>query len=413
LSLRHRPLAASLLGALLAAVPILGATASSPVASAEPLASLTATAPASLGDRAWASAEVPDPSDATACARRVRDELNIEERVGQLFLLGIGSRLGDSEAKLIQKRHLGSVTFSAFVPTGIAGVRAVADAVQALATPTATHHVGFLVAANQEGGMVQALSGTGFSKMPSALSQGRLDPERLRADAGTWGQQLSEAGVNLDLAPVADTVPRSWVSRNAPIGHLKREFGHTPEVVAPHVAAFIEGMQAADVLTTAKHFPGLGRVRGNTDFASRVRDTVTTSDSPFLEPFQVAVDAAVPFVMTSLASYRHLDGNRLAAFSRRITTGMLRHTMGFDGVIVSDDLSAVAVEAVPPEQRATRFLRAGGNLLTVTNLHDVRRMADALVQEAGANAAFRALVDDSALRVLQAKASAGLLTCSD
>jgi beta-N-acetylhexosaminidase len=218
--------------------------------------------------------------------------------------------------------------------------------------------------------------------------------------------------VNLDLAPVADTVPRSWVSRNAPIGQLQREFGHNPEVVASHVEAFIEGMHGAHVLTTVKHFPGLGRVRGNTDFAAGVKDTLTTPDGPFLDPFQVAVDAGVPFVMTSLASYTHLDGKRLAAFSRPITTGMLRHSMGFEGVIVSDDLSAVAVKRIPPEQRAARFLRAGGNLLTVTDLHDLRRMADGLIQKAQADASFRALVDDAAWRVLQAKDSAGLVTCS-
>jgi beta-N-acetylhexosaminidase len=390
---RRRPLAASLLSAVLAAVPVLTGMAASSAASAEPVASVA--------------------ESASACALRVRDELSLEERVGQLFMLGIGSRLSDTETKLIEKRHLGSVTFSAFASAGTAGIRAVSDAVQALATPTATHQVGFLVAANQEGGKVQALSGPGFSKMPSALSQGQLAPERLREDAATWGQQLSEAGINLDLAPVADTVPGSWVSRNAPIGQLQREFGHTPEVVAPHVEAFIEGLHGAHVLTTVKHFPGLGRVRGNTDFASRVRDTVTTPDSPFLDPFQVAVDAGVPFVMTSLASYSHLDGNRLAAFSRRITTGMLRHGMGFEGVIVSDDLSAVAVETIPPEQRAARFLRAGGSLITVTNRHDLRTMADALIQKAQADASFRALVDDAALRVLQAKDSAGLVTCSD
>jgi beta-N-acetylhexosaminidase len=398
---RRRSLVASLLVvAALAATSLGSASAATPAASAPPGATTSLDAPE------------PFPRAATECAGKVLDAMSLEERVGQLFLLGIGSGLDAAERSLIQSRHLGSVTFAAFVPDGTAGVRRITDAVQALATPKDTHHVGFLVAANQEGGKVQALSGTGFSTMPTALRQGKLTPERLREDARTWGQQLGEAGVNLNLAPVGDTVPTSWASINAPIGQLQREFGHSPRVVEPHVKAFIEGMHEAQVLATVKHFPGLGRVRGNTDFASGVRDTSTTRGSAFLVPFRVAVDAGVPFVMTSLASYSKLDGRTLAAFSKPITSGMLRDEMGFKGVIVSDDLSAVAVRKVPAGQRAVKFLRAGGNMITVTRPRDARAMATTLVHASTSSPSFRKLVDASARRILEAKESAGLLTCS-
>jgi beta-N-acetylhexosaminidase len=357
------------------------------------------------------SAAEPFPKAATECATRARDAMTIEERVGQLFLLGIGAGLDDTERSIIRAKHLGSVTFAAFVPTGVTRIRRITDAVQALATPRLTHHVRFLVAANQEGGRVQALSGPGFSTIPAALAQGRQTAAKVRTNAARWGRQLVDAGVNLNLAPVGDTVPTGWVSINAPIGQLKREFGHTPKVVRPHVQAFIEGMHAAHVLTTVKHFPGLGRVRGNTDFASGVRDTSTRPGDPFLSPFQVAVDAGVPFVMMSLASYSRLDGRTLAAFSKPITTGMLRDDMGFTGVIVSDDLSAVAVERMPAAQRAVTFLKAGGDLITVTKPREARAMATALVDKAKASTSFKRLVDRSALRILEAKESAGLLTC--
>jgi beta-N-acetylhexosaminidase len=247
--------------------------------------------------------------------------------------------------------------------------------------------------------------------MPTALAQGKLMPDRLKEDAHTWAHELAAAGVNLNLAPVGDTVPKRWVAINAPIGQLQREFGHTPAVVEPHVRAFIEGMHGAEVLTTVKHFPGLGRVRGNTDFASGVHDTVTRRDDPFLRPFQVAVEAGVPFVMMSLASYAHLDGRTLAAFSKPITTGMLRGDMGFEGVVISDDLSAVAVQKVPAAQRAIRFVRAGGDMIIATHLRDARTMARALVEKAAASASFQKRIETSALRVLQAKESAGLLDC--
>jgi beta-N-acetylhexosaminidase len=354
----------------------------------------------------------PFPREATECATHARNAMTLEERVGQLFLLGIGAALDDAERTLIRKKHIGSVTFAAFVSGGRERIRRITDSVQALATPRITHHARFLIAANQEGGQVQALSGPGFSTIPTALAQGRLEPSTLRSRAATWGRQLAEAGVNLNLAPVGDTVPTSWVSINAPIGQLKREFGHTPRAVKPHVQAFIRGMHEAQVLSTVKHFPGLGRVRGNTDFASGVHDTSTRPDDRFLGPFQVAVDAGVPFVMMSLASYAHLDGRTLAAFSKPITTGMLREDLGFTGVIVSDDLSAVAVQRLPAGQRAVKFLKAGGDLITVTKPREARAMATVLVEKANGSTAFKRIVDRAALRVLKAKESAGLLTCS-
>jgi beta-N-acetylhexosaminidase len=371
----------------------------------------TIPASASPASAFGGSAHRPFPRAATACASETLAKLSLEQRVGQLFLLGIGVSLDKVERDLIERHHVGSVTFAGFVRSGVAGVRRVADSIGALATEEATHGIGFLVGANQEGGRVQALSGTGFSRMPTALKQGRLTTDRLKADATDWGRQLVEAGVNLDLAPVGDTVPKAWVSRNAPIGQLKREFGPSPGVVGTHVKAFIEGMHDAQVLTTVKHFPGLGRVTGNTDFTSGVRDRVTTRDSAFLRPFRTAVEAGVPFVMTSLASYAHLDGRTLAAFSRPITTGLLRESLGFTGVIVSDDLSAVAVRSVPAGQRALRFLRAGGDLITVTVPRDARAMVGTLVEKAGSSASLRRKVDEAALRVLRAKESAGLLDC--
>jgi beta-N-acetylhexosaminidase len=402
---RHGVLASVLVAAAFAAATVGGSIASAADPSPSPTASSPAPSPST------STAPEPFPMAVTGCASLVLDAMSLEERVGQLFLLGIGADLDASERTLIERRHLGAVTFAAFVNEGTAGIRMITDAVQALATSETPHHVGFLIAANQEGGRVQALSGTGFSTIPTALAQGRLAPDQLRLDVKGWGLQLAEAGVNLDLAPVADVVPTNWVARNAPIGQLKRAFDHTPEVVETHVRAFIEGMHKARVLTTVKHFPGLGRVRGNTDFAASVHDRTTTADSPSLRPFQVAVEAGVPFVMTSLASYAHLDGRTLAAFSRPITTGLLRDTMGFEGVIVSDDLSVVAVRDVPAGERALRFLQAGGDLIIVTVMRDARAMATAIVDEATASESLRTLVDTSALRVLEAKESAGLLAC--
>jgi beta-N-acetylhexosaminidase len=247
--------------------------------------------------------------------------------------------------------------------------------------------------------------------MPSALVQGSWSLSTLRGSATDWGTDLRAAGVNLDLAPVMDVVPQGSAAGNAPIGALDREFGFDPVTNGQHGTAFIQGMAAAGVMTVAKHFPGLGRVAGNTDFTSDVVDNVTTANDPYLNSFRTAIGAGVPMVMVALATYTKIDPTELAVFSPTVMR-LLRNGLGFNGVIVSDDLGeAAAVQAIPAGTRATGFLSAGGDLITSQNLPPAEQMAAAVLAKASGNTAFRATVDAAAQRVLAAKQAAGLLPC--
>jgi beta-N-acetylhexosaminidase len=234
----------------------------------------------------------------------------------------------------------------------------------------------------------------------------------LQQQAASWGRQLRLAGVNLDLAPVMDVVPSGTDQQNAPIGMLEREFGPDPGTVEAHGVAFARGMGQAGVATTAKHFPGLGRVRGNTDFSSGVVDTVTTPHDPYLRSFQAASSARVPFVMVSLATYTRIDPQHLAVFSARVMRTILRQQLQFEGVIVSDDMgAAAAVGGVSPAARAIGFLTAGGDLITSVSVPVADAMDNAIAQRAASNAAFRAQVSAAVMRVLAAKQAYGLLPC--
>ena len=400
--------------------PTPGATAS---ASVEPSASGIAVASPTLAPSIAPSSEppasVPPPTVApttppvAACASTTLASLTEAQRVGQLFNVGLDHDQVSAAARdAIVANHFGSVWYRAKTSIGVSGVRAVADAAQALATKAATGRVRFFVAANQEGGLVQALNGPGFDVIPSAVDQGKLQPSDLEARAAVWGQQLRAAGINLDFAPVADVVPKGTEAQNAPIGELRREFGSEPLAVAPHVVAFIHGMREAGVATTAKHFPGLGRVEGNTDFTGGVVDTVTTRDDPYLKPFARAVAVHAPFVMISLATYDQIDPDHLAAFSTTVIDGVLRRDLGYRGVVMSDSLTAHATADITPGQRAIDFLLAGGDMIVLGPIDIAVPMAQAVRARAASDPAFKARVDQSALRILQAKDTAGLLPCS-
>jgi beta-N-acetylhexosaminidase len=345
------------------------------------------------------------------CVQQEFDSLTDEQRVGQLFVIGLANdRLGPVEIGAIQDHHFGSVTFVVTTTEGVAAVRATADAVQALAAGS-TAGIGFFVAANQEGGQIQALRGPGFSVIPSALEQGSLDPDALKADARMWGRQLVSAGVNVNYAPVMDVVPPGTDAQNQPIGALQREYGHDPDTVARQGIAFLQGMRQAGVATTVKHFPGLGRVEGNTDFTADVVDDVTTPDDPNLQSFQAGVKARAPFVMVALATYTRIDPDHLAVFSPTIIA-LLRDGLGFNGVIVSDEIGdAEAVQSIPAKDRGVDFLSAGGDMIISKTVPPAVTMAKAILARMKADAAFRSRVDDAVMRVLGAKKAAGLLPC--
>jgi len=347
------------------------------------------------------------PSErATSCAGQAFRRLTAAERVGQLFLVGIPvPGTGSPSTGTIRAEHFGSVLFVGNTIAGVAQVRTVTDQMQRLAPAG----VGMFVAANQEGGEIQPLRGPGFDTIPPATVQGTMTDATLRTSATRWGHQLMLAGVNLNLAPVLDTVPQGTESMNAPIGALQREYGDSPRTVSAHGVAFIDGMRAAGVATTAKHFPGLGRVRGNTDFTADVTDTETTSND--LSTYQTAVDAKVPFVMIALARYTKIDERGIAAFSAAIVTGLLKDRMGFSGVIVSDDLGAAAVASLPPAERAQAFLAAGGDMLTEQSAEVAAQMASAVLHKTAADQDFRNRVDDAVMKILEAKAEYGLLAC--
>lgn len=411
---RWRAQAAACAAAAACAV-IAGCSGTSPSAS-PPQAPGTTAAPGSAhpgtGGQGGPSSAAPPAtgSPAAACVTQVLGGLSLAQRVGQLFLVGVdGDVAGPALTAAERAYHFGSLLLNK-TSAGTAQLAAQTAAMQELA-PSATGGIRFFIAANQEGGEIQQLSGPGFATMPSALQQGTLPVAALRADAANWGTDLRAAGVNLNLAPVMDVVAPGTAASNAPIGQLDREFGFNPVTTGEHGAAFIQGMAAAGVMSVAKHFPGLGRVTGNTDFTANVTDNVTTATDPYLNSYKAAISAGVPMVMVALATYTKIDPTQLAVFSP-VVMKLLRGPLGFAGVIVSDDLGqAIAVQAIPPGNRAIGFLTAGGDLITSQSLAPAEQMASAVLAKAEGDAAFRATVNAAARQVLTAKRAAGLLPC--
>jgi beta-N-acetylhexosaminidase len=193
---------------------------------------------------------------------------------------------------------------------------------------------GFVVAVDQEGGPVKRLQAGPPTLAPAQIGT----PAEAARQGRATGDYLRGLGVNVDLAPVLDVRrPGSFVANRA--------FAATPAAVSRLGGAFARGLQAGGVAATAKHFPGLGQASANTDVGASVVGASRQELDADLVPFADAARGGVALVMMSNATYPAYARGP-AVLSRQIVQGQLRGRLGFDGVIVSDDLEAGAIRAV-------------------------------------------------------------------
>lgn len=331
-----------------------------------------------------------------------------EERAGQVLMIGTPVGKPRALADEVRDLHLGGVFLAGRSTRSATALRADIAALTRAGDPAP------LVALDQEGGSVQTLKGPDFPLLPSAQRLGARSQDQLRDSVRGSARRLAAIGVTINLAPVADTVPADIDLANPPIGAFRRQYGSDPATVSAAIRTYVPASQDAGVLTVLKHFPGLGRVRANTDVQADVIDGEADAGDPFLEPFRAGIGAGSAAVMMSSARYPQLDQKTIAAYSRPIVTGLLREKLGFDGLIMSDDLGAAdAAAIVPVGERAVRFVAAGGDLALTIRPEDARPMAAALIAEAQADRGFSARLDDAAEHVLRAKDKAGLLRCGE
>ncbi|MEO6958343.1 MAG: glycoside hydrolase family 3 N-terminal domain-containing protein [Antricoccus sp.] len=334
------------------------------------------------------------------------------QRVGQLIMVAMNT--DPSEAtQAINDAHVGGVFLLGGYPSAAeaASTIATAQAAAAKANPAGTK---LLVALDQEGGAVRQIKGGVLDSLPDAQQQAAMTPADLETDVAKTAKVLADTGIDLDLAPVADVVPASIGAANAPIGAFNRQYGATAEQATPGVLAFMKGLATAGVSATLKHFPGLGRISNNTDTSDTgITDTVTTADDPSLATFKAGIDAGAQAVMVSSAYYPKIDPQNQAMFSPTVISTLLRNTLGFGGVVITDDVGAAkSVAAVPIADRATRFVEAGGDIVLTAVASDAVPMTGALLAKAQADPTFSTKVDAAVKRVLTLKDQHQLLLCS-
>jgi beta-N-acetylhexosaminidase len=246
-----------------------------------------------------------------------------------------------------------------------------------------------LVATDQEGGSVKRFPS--FPPDSSAAAMG-TDSAAAEREGGRTGRALGAVGVTVDLAPVSD-VPHMP-------GHFlgSRAFSRSVQRAASAAGAFARGLQATRVAATAKHFPGLGYARANTDGAS-VTIRARRRDLRFdYRPFRKLSQAGTKLVMLSNAAYTSLDRSRLpASMSRRIVGTELRRIVGFSGVTISDSLASPAIQRVADPY--VKVANAGTDILLFASEAESARGFARLASATRSGSLDRSITSSSAARV--------------
>ena len=338
----------------------------------------------------------------------------LEEMAGQMIIVGFeGDSVGDAGVAAVTEDlaagRIGGVMFLKKNVASLAGVRALNAQFRAAAPVLPP-----FTTLDQEGGAVERLTqDVGFDEIPNAASiAARNSPDEAEAIYARMAKGIAEQGFSINFGPVADlnTNPENQI-----IARFGRSFSADAETVVAYDAAFIKAHRAAGLITALKHFPGHGS--STADSHEGFVDITGTWTPSELQPYRVLIgEGLADMVMVGHlyhADYADADGETPSSLSPRWIDGVLREELGFEGVVISDDLEMGAIrEHFSLEETVTRAVRAGMDILLFSNTADYRpglagEILDILVSQARADPDFALRIEESYRRIVALKTRLG------
>jgi beta-N-acetylhexosaminidase len=302
---------------------------------------------------------------------------SLENIVGQKLMWSFNGHTPSPEfLSALYAGHVSGVTlFRSLNLDQPAQIRALTDALQRAAREASQPPL--LIGVDQEGGTLLAVPGT--TRFPGNLALGATRSAELAQRVGfALGRELAALGINVDYAPVCDVI-------NNPLNPVvgPRSFGADPQRVAQLSAAMIQGLQAAGVAASAKHFPGHGDSAADSHHGMEVlpHDEARLRAIEFV-PFQAAIQAGAKLIMTAHVALPNFDDGyqRPATLSPRILQQLLRDEMKFGGVVISDAMDMHAIHQGPLHVvEMVAGTRAGLDLLLLTSFVDQPAIYEALL----------------------------------
>lgn len=286
--------------------------------------------------------------------------MTMEEKIGQLFILGFEGKDIEEETKhLIEDFKIGGlILFS----RNIEDSNQIIQLINNLKDLNKNNKIPLFISIDEEGGNVSRLPKE-FKKLPQAKKIGDTRDIDLSFKFGELlGLRLKSLGFNLNYAPVMDINSNP---KNPVIGN--RAFGNNPEVVTSYGTPVMKGIQSMGIISGIKHFPG----HGDTDVDSHINLPVINKSLEEIRdfeliPFKKSIEEDVDMIMIAHILFPNIDKEYPSTMSKDIITYLLRKEMGFEGVIISDDLTMGAIiENYTLEGATLKFLQSGGDIALI------------------------------------------------
>ena len=293
----------------------------------------------------------------------------IRKKIGQLLICGFyGHEISPELEEMIVKYSIGGIILFKRNVQSVEQIKNLNLELQILNTRHANSPL--LISIDQEGGAVARIE-AGITYLPGAMALAAAtdgSSQEITAIYHAVGQELRALGINTNLAPVADT------NNNAdnPVINI-RSFGEDPVRVSDYVTAAIEGLEKAQVVSVAKHFPGHGDTAVDSHLGlPRINHSKERLEKIELKPFQAAIEKGAPAIMTAHIVVPSLDAKEVpATLSKPILTNLLREKMGFEGVIMTDCLEMDAIaKHYGVVAGAIHAFEAGADLLLISHTKD-------------------------------------------
>lgn len=326
-------------------------------------------------------------------------QMTLDEKIGQMIFAGIfGTEPEAASLELITEHHVGGIIFNS---QNLTGPSQTVRYVNALKNANGINPVPLFFGIDQEGGRVSKLPG-GLLPLPSALEVGERNSETYSYEVGRILAELVRAyGFNTNFAPVMDVNSNP---ENPVIGD--RSFGNDPDLVTKHGIQVMKGLQSENIIPTVKHFPGHGDTSVDSHLAlPTVPKTMEELLDLELIPFQKAIQEGADMVMIAHLLFPKLDPTLPSSLSRLIISGLLRESMGYEGVIITDDLAMNAItDNFSIGDAAVMSVNAGSDIIMVANIHDHMLSAVSGLKEAVENGSItEERIDESVMRILKLK----------
>ncbi|UVI29986.1 beta-N-acetylhexosaminidase [Paenibacillus spongiae] len=330
--------------------------------------------------------------------QQVLAKMSLDQKIGQLIIAGVdGTAANNQDKRMIAEQHVGGIIF---YKDNLASPKAVITYINQLKEWNKASAAPLILSVDQEGGKVSRLPG--LERLPSAAAIGATGKVPFASAVGSLlGREAEAMGLNMDYAPVLDINSNP---DNPVIG--TRSYGATAKVVTSMGMAVMSAIRNEGVIPVVKHFPG----HGDTSVDSHLELPVVHKNLEQLKefewkPFAEAIGQGADAVMVAHILFPKIDEDYPSSLSKTIITDHLRGTLGFEGVVMTDDMTMGAIaQNYGIGEAAVRTVMAGSDIVLVAHEYgNVDKVIQALKQSVTKGELTEQRIDESVMRILELK----------